>query len=88
MAFGPDSAMLAAYPAAAPIIDTGCDGPFVFGPGRVDNPCDRYHFWSLHPGGANFLFADGSARWLSYSAQPLIVPLATRNGGETVSVSD
>ena len=28
----------------------------LYGPGRTDNPCDRYHFWSLHRCGANFLF--------------------------------
>jgi prepilin-type processing-associated H-X9-DG protein/prepilin-type N-terminal cleavage/methylation domain-containing protein len=57
-----------------------------FGPGRLDNPCDRYHLWSLHPGGANFLFADGSVRFLPYSAAPLMIPLATRSGGEVIDV--
>jgi prepilin-type N-terminal cleavage/methylation domain-containing protein/prepilin-type processing-associated H-X9-DG protein len=55
-----------------------------FGPGRLSNPCDRYHLWSLHGGGANFLFADGSARFLGYSAEPLIIPLASRSGGEVI----
>ena len=54
------------------------------GPGRLDNPCDRYHFWSLHPGGGNWLFADGSVRFLSYSADPIMPALATRAGGEVV----
>ncbi len=58
----------------------------VFGPGRTDNPCDRNHLWSLHPGGANFLFVDGSARFLPYSAEALIIPLASRNGGEIVEL--
>jgi prepilin-type processing-associated H-X9-DG protein len=56
----------------------------VFGPGRVTNQCDRYHFWSLHLGGANFLFADGSVRFLPYSASPKLRALATRNGGAVV----
>jgi len=57
-----------------------------FGPGQTENPCDRFHLWSLHRGGANFLFADGSVRFLSYSAEPLMIPLATINGGEVVDV--
>jgi prepilin-type processing-associated H-X9-DG protein len=61
-----------------------CNGPFVFGPGQIQNPCDCNHFWSLHPGGANFLFADASARFLPYSAAPLMPALATCAGGEAV----
>ncbi len=34
-------------------------GPYSFGPGNLTQECDLFHFWSLHPGGANFLFADG-----------------------------
>lgn len=55
-----------------------------FGPGRLENPCDRYHLWSLHRGGANFLFADGSVHFFSYAAEPLMIPLATRAGGEAI----
>lgn len=65
-----------------------CHGPFRFGPGRLDNPCDSNHFWSLHPGGANFLFADGSVHFLSYSAEPIMIALATRAGCEAVGVPD
>lgn len=64
--------------------DDGCRVTRALGPGRTDNPCDRYHLWSLHGGGANFLFADGSGRFLSYSADPLMTALATRAGGESV----
>jgi prepilin-type processing-associated H-X9-DG protein len=63
---------------------SGCFGPFSYGPGRLDNPCDRFHFWSLHPGGANFLFADASARFIRYDANAVMPALATRAGGETV----
>jgi prepilin-type N-terminal cleavage/methylation domain-containing protein/prepilin-type processing-associated H-X9-DG protein len=56
-----------------------------FGPGSRDNPCDRYHFWSLHPGGGNFLLGDGSARFFHYSAAPILPSLATRSGNEVVS---
>src|SRR5262249_10731800 len=31
--------------------------PGQFEPGRAGNPCDQFHFWSFHAGGANFLFA-------------------------------
>jgi prepilin-type processing-associated H-X9-DG protein len=66
--------------------DDDCSASRPFGPGRTANPCDRYHLWSFHPGGANFLFADGSACYLSYSAEPLMVALATRSGGEVVDL--
>lgn len=59
---------------------------YAFSYGRIDNDCDRYHFWSLHPGGANFAFADGSVRFLPYSAADVLPALATRAGGETVAL--
>jgi prepilin-type processing-associated H-X9-DG protein len=66
--------------------DDGCFVRVALGPGRPDNPCDRWHLWSFHPGGANFLFADGAARFLPYSAEPLMIPLATRNGEEVIDL--
>lgn len=60
------------------------DGSFRFGPGSVENPCDRYHFWSLHLGGANWALADGSARFLTNSAWRVVNDMATRSGGEAV----
>jgi prepilin-type processing-associated H-X9-DG protein len=57
-----------------------------FGPGRVANPCDRFHYWSLHPGGANFALADGSVRYLPYSARDVLPDLATFAGGEPTPV--
>jgi prepilin-type N-terminal cleavage/methylation domain-containing protein/prepilin-type processing-associated H-X9-DG protein len=57
-----------------------------FGPGRASNPCDRYHLWSFHSGGANFLFADASARFLPYSAEPMMMALGSRSGGEFVDL--
>ena len=61
-------------------------GPYQFQPGRVDEQCDLFHFWSLHSGGAHFLFADGSAKFLSYSANAVLPALATRAGGEVVEL--
>ena len=63
-----------------------CDGRFYdFGPGRSDNPCDVFHYWSHHNGGANFALCDGSVRFLRYSAVATLPALATRAGGETIS---
>jgi prepilin-type processing-associated H-X9-DG protein len=53
-------------------------------PGRIDEPCDLTHFWSLHGGGANFAFADGSVRWISDRSANLLPLLSTRAGGEVV----
>jgi prepilin-type processing-associated H-X9-DG protein len=63
----------------------GCPpGPYAFGPGRVGNQCDAFHFWSLHSGGGNFLFCDGSVHFLTYAADSILPALATRDGGEAV----
>lgn len=41
------------------------------------------YFWSYHPNGVNFAFADGSVRFLSYGTNyPDLVAFATINGGE------
>jgi prepilin-type processing-associated H-X9-DG protein/prepilin-type N-terminal cleavage/methylation domain-containing protein len=61
-------------------------GPYHFAPGTPDNMCDTFHFWSPHPGGAHFLFADGSVRFLKYSADAILPQLATRAGGEPVEL--
>jgi len=63
-------------------------GPFAFRPGRIDDFCSVFQFWSLHPGGANFLFCDGSGRFLRYDADAILPALATRAGGEVVSAPD
>jgi prepilin-type processing-associated H-X9-DG protein len=59
--------------------------PGRFGPGSIDNPSDQFHFYSLHPGGANFLFADGHASFLRYNiGDEVMRALATMSGGEPV----
>lgn len=59
-----------------------------FRPGRRDKQCDALHFWSLHFHGTHFLFADGSVRFLNYSADNILPALATRAGGEAVTLPD
>ena len=56
-----------------------------FQPGNLNNGCDAHHYWSLHPGGGNWLFADGSVRFLSYNiGTALQAALATKAGGEVI----
>jgi prepilin-type processing-associated H-X9-DG protein len=38
----------------------------------------------MHSGGANFLFGDGSVRFLTYAADAVLPQLATKNGGEVI----
>jgi prepilin-type processing-associated H-X9-DG protein len=69
-----------------------------FRPGQQNDPNDihRYHFWSLHTGGANWAFADGSVRFLGYSvsakqvatSQNVLEQLATRAGGEVAQTNE
>jgi len=61
-------------------------GPYMFGPGTIREPCDQFHFWSLHHGGSNFVMGDGSVRFLTYSVAPIFEALATRDKGESVSI--
>jgi prepilin-type N-terminal cleavage/methylation domain-containing protein/prepilin-type processing-associated H-X9-DG protein len=63
---------------------TNCTLPQTYGPGKLTQECDVLHYWSLHPGGSNWIFADGSVRPLAYSVAPLLPALATRAGGENV----
>ncbi len=63
-------------------------GPYAYQPGNPNDMCDTFHFWSFHSGGANFVFADGSTRFLSYPANPILPALATRAGGEIVNFDD
>jgi prepilin-type N-terminal cleavage/methylation domain-containing protein/prepilin-type processing-associated H-X9-DG protein len=67
--------------------NTACQAPALYSPGSLNNNCDAHHFWSLHSGGANWLFADGSVHFLAYSASLIVPQLATRNGGEVIDTS-
>jgi prepilin-type N-terminal cleavage/methylation domain-containing protein/prepilin-type processing-associated H-X9-DG protein len=73
--------------------------PDFFRPGTLNDPTDqhRQHFWSLHPGGAMWLFVDGHVQFITYAAGTsnvtvvgginvsLLEALASRNGGEAIS---
>jgi prepilin-type N-terminal cleavage/methylation domain-containing protein/prepilin-type processing-associated H-X9-DG protein len=62
-----------------------CPTPSYFQNDNFSNPCAAMHFWSVHPGGGNFLLADCSVRFLTYDAGPVVVPqMASMNGGEVV----
>lgn len=69
-------------------VHDGCSVRTPFGPGRTDNPCDRLRIWSLHPAGANFLFADGSVRFMGYGFANMVPAAATISGGEAVTFPD
>jgi prepilin-type N-terminal cleavage/methylation domain-containing protein/prepilin-type processing-associated H-X9-DG protein len=44
-----------------------------------------YHFWSRHPGGANFFYVDGSLHFLTYEIDhSIFLALSTRAGGEVL----
>ena len=73
-------------PLPDPVYQACGPGPFPLAAGRTDDPCAAFRYWSLHPGGANFVFGDGSVRLLTYSADAVLPALATRAGGEAVAV--
>jgi len=69
--------------------------PDFYRPGDLNDPQHNKHFWSLHPGGAMWLFGDGSVRPISYSAGTantgtpgvtVLEALASRAGDEVVSL--
>lgn len=57
-----------------------------FSPGKIDNICDLYHYWSLHPGGSHFAFADGSVRFLNFTVNQFMPAVASRQGNENVNI--
>ena len=66
----------------------GCPASKIgFQPGRVDVDCDQVHFWSLHAGGGNFLFGDGSVKFMNYQANTVLPQLSTRQGAEVVDAT-
>ena len=67
-----------------------CDICGTFGPTNSNWACrcaySNTGFKSHHPGGGNFLFADGSVHFLKQSiAMTTYCALGSRNGGEVIS---
>ena len=83
---GPDATML--LPAPHSQGDYECSlASGQFGPGRTENPCDRYHFWSLHLGGAQLRLR----RRISPLSAPFCRPTDAALGyalGEIVELND
>lgn len=69
-------------------LDSCPKAPSQFKQGHANNRCDVLHFWSNHTNGAHFAFADGSVRFLNYSANDIMPALSTRAGGEVVSIPE
>ena len=62
-----------------------CPLPAVYRePFKPTNMCNYDNFWSYHPRGCNFAFADGSVRFIPYTASSLMPALSTRNAGDSV----
>jgi len=74
-----------------PEMDICPAGPYHFQPprmikdstGNINEWCDQFHFWSRHPGGANFLYTDGSVHFLAYGADAVLPAMGTRAGDES-----
>jgi len=73
-----------------PDLDVCPAGPYHFGPpnklmdanGVINEGCDQFHYWSWHPAGGNFLYADGSVHFLTYEADKVLQAMGTRASGE------
>ena len=62
-------------------------GPYTFKKGKLTEQCDVFHFWSLHPNGANFVMCDASVHFVNYGIDSSIMKaLASRKGGEIETI--
>ncbi|MCU0703595.1 MAG: DUF1559 domain-containing protein [Fimbriiglobus sp.] len=81
-----DSDNILAHPNRETYTVSGCNGNELFRPDVPTNPRAACHFWSMHTGGGNWLLADGSVRFITYSNANVISQMASINGGEVVNL--
>jgi prepilin-type N-terminal cleavage/methylation domain-containing protein len=79
---------------------TPTDPPAVYRQGKLNDAIEehRWHYWSLHTGGSQFIMADGSVQFITYATGTqfvgsqgsiqltLLEALASRAGGEVASL--
>jgi prepilin-type processing-associated H-X9-DG protein len=52
-----------------------CPDKSYFSEGDLTSYCHTNHFWSFHPGGGNWLLADGSVQFITYDVGDTTIPL-------------
>jgi prepilin-type N-terminal cleavage/methylation domain-containing protein len=89
--FFSDMATLLAHPNR----DTGffntmgasCNGNEVFRQDQVNSSSGFCHYWSMHPGGANWVLGDASVRFIAYTQTGIITQMSSRDQGEVVNLN-
>jgi len=59
-------------------------GPGTGNEGTQSNYCDYNKFWSNHPGGCNWVFIDGSVRFVPYTSSRIIRAIGTIAGSRFI----
>jgi prepilin-type N-terminal cleavage/methylation domain-containing protein len=66
--------------------DSVIDSSEGFYQGDPQGNADRFHWWSMHQGGAHFLMSDGAVRFMTYTMDhQTLLDLSTRHGEETIN---